>query len=151
MDVDQLVAGAGIYVATFVVGVVSSLLPLASIEVFLVGITLAIGPADAVPIVVLAALGQIVGKLPIYFAARGVATLPKARARVDRVRAWVAKWRRSPTVVLAASAVLGLPPFSMIATAAGVLAIRLRTFCIVVGAGRAVRFAAIIAITSLAR
>jgi len=150
MEVDQLVASVGIYAATFLVAVIGSLLPIVSIDVFLIGITLAIGPSEAVPIILLAAIGQAIGKLPIYFAARGVTALPgRHRARVERIRRWVTRWRRSPHVVLASSAVLGLPPFSLIATAAGVLAIRLRTFCIVVAAGRAIRFAFVIGATSL--
>lgn len=150
MDVDQLVAAAGIYVATFVIAVVGSILPLVSIEVFLVGLTLAIGPEEAVPVVLLAALGQVLGKLPVYLAARRAAELAAVQPRVARIRTWVAAWRRSPAVVLAASAALGLPPFSLAATAAGLLAIELRTFCIVVAIGRAVRFAAIIALTATA-
>jgi len=150
MDADQLVASVGIYAGTFVVAVLGSLLPIVSIEVFLIGLTLAIGPSEAVPIIVLAASGQVIGKLPIYFAARGITALPgRHRTRVERIRRWVTRWRSSPHVVLASSAVLGLPPFSLIATAAGVLAIRLRTFCIVVAAGRAMRFAFVIAATSL--
>jgi membrane protein YqaA with SNARE-associated domain len=53
--------------------------------------------------------------------------------------------------VLATSAVLGLPPFSIMATAAGVLAIRVRAFCAIVLAGRALRFALVLAITAAYR
>jgi membrane protein YqaA with SNARE-associated domain len=146
MTADQLVGELGVYAGTFAVAAISSVIPLVSIEVFLVALVWARGPGDAVALVVLAALGQLLGKLPIYAGARGAATL--ASKRLERVRAWCAN--RRPVVVLATSAVLGLPPFSLIATAAGVLAIPVRTFCIVVGAGRATRFAALIAITALA-
>jgi len=146
MTADGLLAVLGVYAGTFAVAAISSVFPLVSIEVFLVALVLARGPGDAVPIVVLAALGQVVGKLPIYAGARGAGRL--GGKRLERVRAWCAK--RRPTTVLAASAVFGLPPFSIIATAAGALAIPVRTFCAVVGAGRAVRFAALIAITAVA-
>ena len=72
------------------------------------------------------------------------------RERLERMRARVARWQRTPHHVLAISAVVGLPPFSIMATAAGVLAIRLRSFCAVVFVGRATRFAIVIAITALA-
>ncbi|MBA3539040.1 MAG: hypothetical protein H0T79_05385, partial [Deltaproteobacteria bacterium] len=70
-------------------------------------------------------------------------------ARLTRVRAWIARWQKTPLLVLAASALLGLPPFSIVATAAGALAIRTRTFCAIVFVGRAVRFALVIAIAGL--
>jgi membrane protein YqaA with SNARE-associated domain len=53
--------------------------------------------------------------------------------------------------VLAASALTGLPPFSIVATAAGLLAIRVRAFAAIVLAGRGLRFAIVIAVTLLAR
>jgi membrane protein YqaA with SNARE-associated domain len=145
MDPGELIASVGVYVATFVVAVVGSVVPIVSIEVFLIAIALTIGPADAVPIVAIAAIGQVMGKLPIYFASRGVANLDGRHRRwLDRVRAWAAKVH--PNALLAASATLGLPPFSLAATAAGVLAIPARTFALVVGVGRATRFAAIFAL-----
>ncbi len=150
MSADQLVTDFGIYAGTFLVAVISSLVPLVSIDLFLIGITLAAGVHSAPAIVVLAAGGQLLGKLPIYFAARGVTAVSgKQRARIDRVRAWAARWQRSRHLLLGTSAVLGLPPFSLAATAAGALAIELQTFCIVVFGGRALRFAGVILATSL--
>jgi membrane protein YqaA with SNARE-associated domain len=157
----ELVATLGLYGGTFAVAAVSSVIPIIAIEVFLVGAVLALSPAIApLPaLVLLAAAGQLAGKLPIYYATRGLAGMssrhPGASARasaiprIERMRAWVAR-RRSPTLVLGASAVLGLPPFSIIATAAGALGIGARTFSAVVFAGRALRFAVIAATTALA-
>jgi len=150
MIADSLVGTVGIHAGTFAVAVLSSLVPLVSIEVFLIGVSVAIGPGEAAPLVLLAAIGQVLGKLPVYFAARSVAELPgRHRARVERVRVWLTRWRTSPAVVLASSALFGVPPFSILSTAAGVLAIPLRTFCAVVVVGRALRFAALIAATGL--
>ena len=58
----------GIYAGTLAIGVASCFVPVVSIEVFLVGLTLARGPADAALIIALATLGQVIGKLPVYFA-----------------------------------------------------------------------------------
>jgi membrane protein YqaA with SNARE-associated domain len=155
MSPSDLVAALGLYAGTFAVAAVSSLVPLVAIEVFLVGITLALAPSVApLPaLVLLAAAGQVAGKLPIYYAARGAAGLSgrsgRHRARIARIRAWAAR-RRSKTLVLASSAALGLPPFSLVATAAGALAIPVRTFCAVIFAGRALRFAALAAAAALA-
>jgi membrane protein YqaA with SNARE-associated domain len=145
MFLDELVVVVGIYAGTFAVGAISSVIPIVSIEVFLVGITLAHGAGDAIPLVVLATLGQVLGKLPIYAAARGVTAMPGRQQRwVERMRAWVARTGNRPALVLGTSAVLGLPPFSIASTAAGALAIPPRTFCTVIAAGRALRFAALV-------
>jgi membrane protein YqaA with SNARE-associated domain len=150
MTADEIVQAAGIYAGTFAVGAISSVVPIVSIEVFLVAMTLAHGTADAVPLIVLATLGQVLGKLPVYATTRGLASLPGRQRRwIERVRAWVARLGNRPNVVLATSAVFGLPPFSIISTAAGALAIPARTFCAVVAAGRAIRFTALVAIAAL--
>jgi len=145
MSPDELVAAAGIYAGTFAVGAISSVIPIVSIEVFLVGVTIAHGAGDAVPLVVLATLGQVLGKLPIYAATRGVTAVPGRQRRwVEAMRAWVARTGNRPALVLGSSAFLGLPPFSIASTAAGALAIPPRTFCTVIAAGRALRFAPLI-------
>jgi membrane protein YqaA with SNARE-associated domain len=150
-----LLEALGLYAGTFLVATLSSVVPLVAIEVFLVGVAVTIAPAVApLPaLVLLAAAGQLAGKLPIYYAARGLAGLAarsaRHRARLERVRAWADR-RRSKPLVLATSAVLGLPPFSLAATAAGALAVPLRTFCAIVLAGRALRFAILVGIAALA-
>src|SRR5207253_11445804 len=106
MDTGQLVASMGIYAATFVIAVVGCFIPIASIEVFLVGLVLAGRMPAAVPVVVaIAAAGQLLGKLPIFYASR---KLSDRSARIERVRAWLVRKRIPPSVALAASAVLGL-------------------------------------------
>ena len=152
MSASELAAALGPYAGAFAAGAISSVVPLVAIEVFVVGAALALGPAPAplAAIVLLAAAGQLAGKLPIYYATRGAAGLAgRHRARLERARAWVAR-RRSKSLVLASSAVLGLPPFSLAATAAGALAVPVRTFSAVVLAGRALRFALLAAAALLA-
>jgi membrane protein YqaA with SNARE-associated domain len=151
MTPEALVASLGWFAGSFAVGALSAVIPLASIEVFLVGLVLVRGvdPVSGALIVACAAAGQLAGKLPIYSAARGVGALQKER--VSRLRARLGRFANAPHLVLATSAVLGLPPFSIMATAAGVLAIRVRAFCAIVLAGRAVRFAILIAIAAAAR
>ncbi|HUS32608.1 MAG TPA: VTT domain-containing protein [Kofleriaceae bacterium] len=150
MTADEIVRAAGIYAGTFAVGAISSVIPLISIEVFLVAITLAHGTANAVPLIVLATVGQVLGKLPVYATTRGLAALPGPQRRwIERVRVWVARFGNRPNLVLGTSALLGLPPFSIISTAAGALAIPPRTFCAVIAVGRALRFTAIVAVAAL--
>lgn len=145
MDPGELIATLGLPLATFAIALVGAVVPIVSIEVFLIGVAVIAGPGEAVLLVPLAALGQLLGKLPIYGAARGLAARStRSSARIERLRTWFARYH--PTVVLAASALFGLPPFSLAATAAGVLGIHVRTFCVVVGCARALRFAAIFGI-----
>ncbi len=153
MTSSDIVAALGSYGGAFAVGAISSVLPLVSIEVFLVALTIATGanPGTTISIAMLAAGGQLVGKVPIYLASRGIARVAGPhRERVERIRQRLARWRSTPHLALAISALVGLPPFSVMATAAGVLAIRLRWFCAIVFAGRAARFAILIAATTLA-
>ncbi len=146
MSPEHLLATLGIYGGAFAVAALSSVFPLASIEVFLVGLAITRPPtvASALVIIACAALGQVVGKLPIYAASRRVTSLTRSRV-AQRMLGWFTGRHTYP--VLLASTVFGLPPFSLMATAAGLLEIPLRRFCLIVGLGRAVRFALLIAIT----
>lgn len=144
MTAHDVLAALGIYAGTFAVAAISSVLPFVAIDVFLVGIVLYAPPAALPVVVVLAAAGQVVGKLPIYVASR------VAGARLDRVRRWIARWQHTPRLLLFASAVFGLPPFSIISTAAGVLGVDARTFVVLVFVGRLLRFVVVVAIASAA-
>lgn len=151
MSAEHVLAAFGIFAGTFVVAVLSSVFPLASIEVFLVGLAISRPPtfASAILLVVCAALGQLVGKLPIYLASRKLGSVATARMNlVHRMLGWFTGRHTYP--VLIASTVLGLPPFSLMATAAGMLAIPARRFCMIVGLGRAARFALLLTIATRA-
>jgi membrane protein YqaA with SNARE-associated domain len=146
---DQVIGAIGVYAGAFAIGALSSVVPFVMIDVFVVWIALHASPIALMPLLALTAAGQLVGKLPMFFAVRRVAALPRLerhRARLDR---WQRRWNRHPRLVLAASAAFGLPPFSIIATAAGTFAIRTRAFCAIVLAGRGARFA-VVAVISLA-
>jgi membrane protein YqaA with SNARE-associated domain len=151
---DAIIAAVGIYAGALAVGALSSVVPIISIEVFLVALALTghAGHVSAiVGLVVLATAGQVIGKLPIYYGARGLASLEGRHRRwLERFRAWTRRLGNSPLGLIGASAVLGIPPFSICSTAAGALQIPIRGFCAVVALGRATRFTALILI-ALAR
>ena len=154
MTAAGVVAALGSHGGVFAVAAISSLVPFASIELFLVALTFATGasPASAISLALLAAGGQLVGKLPIYAASRGIAGVEGPhRKRIERLQQRLARRRNTPHLALATSALVGLPPFSIMATAAGVLAIRLHWFSAIVFAGRATRFALLIAAAALAQ
>ena len=79
--------------------------------------------------------------MPFVLTLLGIAVIPLR---------WPHLWESNRNKALF-SAVLGVPPFSIMATAAGVLAIRIRAFCAIVVAGRALRFALVIAVTAAYR
>ncbi|MGC7100060.1 hypothetical protein ACPZ19_35725 [Amycolatopsis lurida] len=141
----------------------SAIVPLISVEVFVLGLAstepgvhwLAIGAAVAI--------GQVAGKLLYYLAAKGSIKLPKflhdrlhrerpmtpRRARWElrtkRVRAWLNGLRerchRHPawmTGTYGVSAVIGLPPFMATTVLAGLVRMPMSLF---LGAGLAGRFA----------
>jgi membrane protein YqaA with SNARE-associated domain len=140
----------GMYGGTFAIGIASCFVPIVSIEVFLVGLVVARGTGSlgaACALVALATVGQVLGKLPVYFATRGLTNLEGRHRRwLDRLKGWMARTRCRPDIVLAASALLGLPPFALASTAAGALEIPPARFSLIIGVCRALRFTALIAI-----
>lgn len=147
-----MIDALGIYAGTFAIGIASCFVPVISIEVFLVGLVVARGPGDAAAVaalIALATLGQIIGKLPVYFATRGLTNIEGRHRRwLERLKGWMARTRCRPDTVLAASALLGVPPFAIASTAAGALDIPPARFSLIIGVCRALRFAALIAIAA---
>jgi membrane protein YqaA with SNARE-associated domain len=123
--------------------VVSALVPLLNAELLLVGLRLTT-PAAAPLLVVVVAVGQMIGKCALFLtagrAARGALAPKLARWGLD------GRTRCVGAPMLVASAAVGLPPFYLMAVAAPVLGIRLRTFALVGLVGRIIRFAAVLAV-----
>ncbi len=146
MTAQQLLADYGAYAGTFVVAFISGFVPLVTIDALLAGIALKTD-ANLPLVVLLATVATLASKLPTYFAVRGLVALPgKHRDRVERMRVWVGRWGKSPVLVLAASAFIGFPPFSLVASVAGAFGVRARTFSVVVFFGRLLRFSIVVAI-----
>lgn len=148
---DDLLAMLGIYGGAFVVSLIAGLVPLVNAEVFLIGLVrLAIDHPSQLPLlVVLAAAGQMVAKIGLYHAGRGMLELPRGRyrAKVEAVRARLDDWKTKPYIVYGTSSVLGLPPFYLTVLAAGAMRIRFLAFLAIGLAGRLLRFAVLVAIT----
>jgi membrane protein YqaA with SNARE-associated domain len=152
----------------------SAIVPLISIEVFVIGLATS-GPNVPWPAVGAAvALGQIAGKLFYYLAARGSIRLPRFlhdrlhrerpptprrdrwRARTKRVRMLVEslreRCRRHPhwmTGTYGVSSLLGLPPFMATTVLAGLVRMPVSTFLAAGLAGRFVRFSVLAASPAL--
>lgn len=152
----------------------SALLPLISIEIFLVGL---VTQQPHIPWLVLGAvvaIGQVAGKLIYYYAARGSLHLPKFmhrksrlgaepsarrerwRLRTKRVRAWIEtlreKCHRHPHWMFGTyglSSVLGLPPFMATSVLAGMVRMKLSAFLSAGLVGRFIRFSVVAASPAL--
>lgn len=154
--VDSIEGAVGIYLASFVIAMISGVFPLVNAEVYLVGITIAsrVSWPSLIVLGVIIACGQMVTHSLLFQASRGVAKAggkrrAKLEARIERARARVARWGNKRVALLVSSAILGLPPFLLTCIAAGALAIPYRTFVSVGLAGRIVRFTGLALIASI--
>ena len=91
----------------------SALIPVINIELYLMGAA-ALAPRQmAVPLVLAATVGQMVGKVVMYFAATGAVKLPgnRLRAALEGMNTTLRNRPRSGGALVFASAAAGLPPF----------------------------------------
>ena len=144
----DLLAILGIYGGTFAVSLIAGLVPLVNAEVFLVGLVrLAIDDSSQLPLVVLAAAaGQMVAKIGLYHAGRGMLELPRGRyrAKIEAVRERIERWRSKPYIIYGLSSVLGIPPFYLTVIAAGAMQISFQAFLAIGMAGRLLRFGVLV-------
>ncbi len=149
------------------------MLPIMSVELFVVGLVTSDPSLPWIGIGAAVALGQVAGKLLYYLAARGTIELPSilstkpyrsqragpvspARERRrrcgERLQRTLTRMRerchRHPhwmTATYGASSVLGLPPYMATTVLAGLVHMRMSLFLLVGLAGRFVRFSALAA------
>ncbi|WP_018684386.1 hypothetical protein [Actinokineospora enzanensis] len=159
---------------TFGVAFSSSLIPLISVELFVVGLAAREPDVPWLALGAVVAVAQILGKTLFYLAARGSIHLPafmhrkhpsekpvtprrerwrqrtkKLRDLVDLVRE---RCERHPGWMLGSyslSSVVGVPPFMAMVVMAGLVRMRLLTFLGIGVVGRFVRFSALAASPAL--
>lgn len=147
----------------------SALLPLISIEVFLIGLAAREPDIPWLALGAVIAVGQVGGKLIYYYAARGALCLPaflrrKPKAprderkslRAKRIRAWFSRiterCRRHPRWMLGTygvSSLIGLPPFMATTVMAGVVRMSPAAFVSTGLLGRFIRFSLLAAAPAL--
>jgi membrane protein YqaA with SNARE-associated domain len=142
-----------VWLTTFGVAVASALIPVINIELYLLGAAALAPAAMAVPLVLAATIGQMVGKVVMYFAATGAVKLPGKRlqAALEGMNATLRNRPRSGGALVFASAAAGFPPFFMVTVAAGAARMNLAMFVILGFLGRLIRFAVIVALPHLAK
>jgi membrane protein YqaA with SNARE-associated domain len=132
---------------------ISALVPVVNAEAYLGGVGLWNEGAGVWVLAAVAAAGQMAGKVIWYFLGRSSLSWAWVRRRTEsagwqaRYATWQRRTRGSPWLVsllLFASALVGLPPFAIISVLAGQLAVPLALFAVVGFAGRWLRFAAVL-------
>ncbi len=145
----------------------SALLPLISVEIFLIGLVTQEPDIPWLLLGAVIAVGQVAGKLIYYFAAKGQLHLPKFMKRkpgvpsprrdrwamrTKRLRMWVEalteRCHRHPHWMLgtySVSSVVGVPPFMATSVLAGLVRMKLGAFLSAGLLGRFIRFSVLAA------
>lgn len=142
-----------VWLTTLGVAVVSAVIPVLNIELYLLGAAALAPAAMAVPLVLAATIGQMVGKVVMYFAGTGALKLPgkRLRAALEGMHATLRNRPRSGGALVFASAAAGVPPFFIVTVAAGAARMNLAAFVVLGFLGRLVRFSVIVALPHLAK
>ncbi|MDQ3698002.1 MAG: VTT domain-containing protein [Gemmatimonadota bacterium] len=132
--------------ATFAWCVASAVVPVINSELYLLAVAAAVPRALAVPLIVAATLGQMVGKSLMYFAGRGVLRLPGGRMKriVGEVDRRYQGHAGLGAGIILLSASLGFPPFYIVAVACGLVRVPFARFLLLGAIGRFARFAAVV-------
>jgi membrane protein YqaA with SNARE-associated domain len=135
------------------VGIASALLPLVNIEAYL-GVRGSLADRPGIWLLALvAAVGQMAGKVVWYYLGasalswgwvRRKVETPKAQARLEKWRARVHERPAFTGALTFGSALVGVPPFAVLAVLAGQLRMSLLLFFALGLAGRWLRFAAVL-------
>lgn len=134
------------WLTTFAYSILSALVPVVNAEVYLLAASALAGPGMAGGLVLAGTVGQMVGKVGLYYVGRGALRLPGGRLRAAAAGARARAEGRTGTggLLLFSSAVLGLPPFYLTTLASGVLRVPLARFVVIGTAGRALRFGVVV-------
>jgi membrane protein YqaA with SNARE-associated domain len=147
--VDQLLVVLG----TFAFCACSAMIPVLHAEAYLVAASLLAPPELRWPLIIAAASGQMLGKVGMYYAGRGVRLIPGERMQ-RRIRLATERYRDTAQLgggLVFLSAASGIPPFYLISVAAGTLTFPIMPFIILGFLGRFLRFTAAVFLPHLGR
>ena len=132
-----------VLLGTFGFCVGSAMIPVLHAETYLVTASLVAPPELRWPLVIAATSGQMLGKVGMYYAGRGIKLIPGERMqrRLQQATARYGEKRQIGIGLVFVSASSGFPPFYVVSIAAGMLTFPLLPFIIFAFAGRLIRFA----------
>ena len=131
--------------ATLGYAILSSVVPIFNIEVYLAAIATQVSPGEALPLAVMAGLGQAIGKLVWYWSVVRSMRIPWMQQRLasEKRQAQLATWERRiagrPFLsggVTFASGLVGIPPLLIMGVAAGVVRMNIWIFFVAIVLGR---------------
>ena len=137
-----------IWLTTVAVSVVSALVPFINAELYLLSVV-ALAPAGmALPLALAATVGQMIGKVVMYYIAQGALRVPGKwmQGRLTAAEGWLQQRKNVGGLALLASATTGIPPFYAMTVACGILRFRFLHFLAVGFFGRLVRFSLLVLI-----
>lgn len=131
-----------VVLGTFAFCVGSAMIPVLHAETYLVTVSLIAPPELRWPLIIAATSGQMLGKVGMYYAGRGIRLIPgeRMRRRIQLATARYGDKRQIGSGLVFVSASSGFPPFYLVSIAAGMLSFPLRPFIIFGFAGRFIRF-----------
>lgn len=148
---EDLLASLGIYGGSVVMAFVAGLFPIASIELFLIGIATVVGPTIQAMILccLLAAVSHQIAKTLTYYAGVGALERGTLKKKLDSARPRIARWNKAPHLMLALAGAIGIPPLWILGfIAKPLMQIRFWAFTAIVLASRFARFV-VLAVTPL--
>jgi membrane protein YqaA with SNARE-associated domain len=131
--------------STFGLCILSALIPIVNAELILLGAVTLAPRGWAIPLAVAATLGQMIGKVVIYHVGKGAVRLPGRRiqATLRRAEARLNAHQGTENGVYFLSALLGIPPYYLIAITSGMMHYPLPRFILLGFVGRFIRFSAL--------
>ena len=132
-----------VLLGTFAYCVGSAMIPVMHAEAYLVTASLLAPPELRWPLVIAATGGQMLGKVGMYYAGRGITLIPGERMqrRIKLATARYSDAREIGSGLVFVSAASGFPPFYLLSIGAGIVTFPLRELIILGFAGRFIRFA----------
>jgi membrane protein YqaA with SNARE-associated domain len=142
-----------VWLTTFGVAVASAVIPVINIEIYLLGASALAPRAMVIPLIVAGTLGQVIGKIALYYAGAGALKLPGKRlqAALQKMNTQIQERPNTGGALVFVSALVGLPPYYLVTLAAGAAKMNLPMFLLISLIGRFIRFAIVVAIPQLAR
>jgi membrane protein YqaA with SNARE-associated domain len=131
-----------VVLGTFAFCVGSAMIPVLHAEAYLVTASLLAPPELRWWLVIAATVGQMIGKVGMYYGGRGVLLIPGERMK-RRIEQATARYRDSKQVgnlLIFVSSSTGFPPFYIISIAAGMMKFPLVQFIVFGLMGRFIRF-----------
>ena len=158
MSTQQLINWFGLYLGAFLFSFVSGVVPVLSVEVFLLAVgALTRNPWTLLWVALLTALGQLLSKLVLYASGRGMlpnqphGRLLRTRGleRLRRLRDRLANYKGSSSWLLFVSALVGLPPSYLYSIVCGMMGMRLLPFTTLSTVGFVIRFVGLVYVPHL--